>query len=101
MPTMLPSRHSGDCDGDACRNRGDALDHDLGARVDRVIAPARAIEGDVALFAHGHVLRVLAARWLGLPAGARQHFLLDTGTLWLGYYRDIPAVRICNGPLVS
>jgi probable phosphoglycerate mutase len=74
----------------------------VGARVDRVIARSRAVEGDVALFAHGHVLRVLAARWLGLPAGAGQHFLLDTGTLSvLGYYRDIPAVRIWNGPLVK
>jgi probable phosphoglycerate mutase len=74
----------------------------VGARVDRVIARSRAVEGDVALFAHGHVLRVHAARWLGLPAGAGQHFLLDTGTLSvLGYYRDIPAVRIWNGPLVS
>ena len=74
----------------------------VGARVDRVIARARAVEGDVALFAHGHVLRVLAARWLGLPPAAGQHFLLDTGTLSvLGYYRDIPAVRIWNGPLVN
>jgi probable phosphoglycerate mutase len=74
----------------------------VGARVDRVIARARTVEGNVALFAHGHVLRVLAARWLGLPAVAGQHFLLDTGTLSvLGYYRDIPAVRIWNGPLVS
>jgi broad specificity phosphatase PhoE len=74
----------------------------LSARVDRVISRARAAEGDVALFAHGHVLRVLAARWLGLPAGAGQHFLLNTGTLSvLGYYYEIPAVRIWNGPLVS
>jgi broad specificity phosphatase PhoE len=74
----------------------------VGARADRVIARARAAAGDVALFAHGHVLRVLAARWLGLPAGAGQHFLLDTGTLSvLGYYRDIPAVRVWNGPLLS
>jgi broad specificity phosphatase PhoE len=72
----------------------------VGARVDRVIARARAVDGDVALFAHGHVLRVLAARWIGLPAGAGHHFLLDTGTLCvLGYYRDIPAVKIWNGPL--
>ena len=72
----------------------------VGARVDRVIARARAVEGYVALFAHGHVLRVLAARWIGLPAGAGQHFLLDTGTLCvLGYYREIPAVKIWNGPL--
>jgi broad specificity phosphatase PhoE len=72
----------------------------VGARVDRVIARARAIEGDVALFSHGHVLRVLAARWLGLPAGAGQHFLLSTGTLSvLGYYHEVPAVKIWNGPL--
>ena len=72
----------------------------VGVRTDRVIARARAAEGDVALFAHGHVLRVLAARWIGLPAGSGQHFLLDTGTLCvLGYYRDIPAVKVWNGPL--
>jgi broad specificity phosphatase PhoE len=74
----------------------------VGARADRVIARARAAEGDVVLFAHGHVLRVLAARWLGLPPGHGQHFLLDTGTLSvLGYYRDVPAVKIWNGSLVA
>lgn len=72
----------------------------VGTRADRVIARARAAKGDVALFAHGHVLRVLVARWLGFPAGAGQHFLLDTGTLSvLGQYRGIPAVKIWNGPL--
>ena len=74
----------------------------VGARADRVIARARATDGDVALFAHGHVLRVLAARWIGLPAASGQHFLLDTGTLCvIGYYRDIPAVRVWNGPLLD
>jgi len=72
----------------------------VGIRTDRVIARARAVSGDVAMFAHGHVLRALVARWIGLPASAGQHFLLDTGTLCvLGYYRDIPAVRVWNGPL--
>jgi probable phosphoglycerate mutase len=48
------------------------------------------------------VLRALVARWIGLPAGAGQHFLLDTGTLCvLGYYRNIPAVKIWNGPLAG
>jgi probable phosphoglycerate mutase len=71
---------------------------EIGARVDRVIAGSRKVEGDVALFAHGHVLRVLAARWIGLPPGAGQHFLLDTGTLCvLGYYREVPAIRVWNG----
>ena len=74
----------------------------VGARVDRVIARARATEGDVALFAHGHVLRVFVARWIGLLAGGGQHFLLDTGTLCiLGYYRDVPAVKVWNGALAD
>jgi broad specificity phosphatase PhoE len=81
---------------------GGEVPEQVGARVDRVIARTRAAEGDVALFAHGHMLRVLAARWLGLPAHAGQHFMLDTGTLSvLGYYQGIPAVRIWNGPLVG
>lgn len=74
----------------------------VATRADRVIARARAASGDVALFAHGHVLRVLVARWLGLAPAAGQHFLLDTGTLnVLGYYRDIPAVKIWNAPLAT
>ena len=74
----------------------------VGARADRVIARARAVDDDVALFAHGHLLRVLVARWLGLPPHAGQHFLLDTGTLnILDYYRGIPAVKTWNAPLVG
>jgi probable phosphoglycerate mutase len=81
---------------------GGEASEQVGARVDRVIARARAVAGDVALFAHGHVLRVLVARWIGFAAGAGQHFLLDTGTLCLlGYYREIPAVRVWNGPLLG
>jgi broad specificity phosphatase PhoE len=74
----------------------------VGARVDRVIARLRGADGDVALFAHGHVLRVFVARWIGLPASGGQHFLLNTGTLCvLSYYREIPAVRIWNRPLLD
>jgi broad specificity phosphatase PhoE len=74
----------------------------VGVRVDRVIARSRAVAGNTALFAHGHVLRVLAARWIGLPASCGQHFLLNTGTLCvLGYYREIPAIRVWNGPLLD
>ena len=81
---------------------GGEAPEDVGARVDRVIARARAVEGDVALFAHGHVLRVLAPRWIGLPPGAGQHFLLDTGTLnVLGYYRGVPAVKTWNAPVLA
>ena len=71
----------------------------IGTRVDRVIARASAVEGDVALFAHAHVLRVLAARWIGFPVIAGEHFLLDTGTLCvLGYYRETPAIEVWNRP---
>jgi probable phosphoglycerate mutase len=74
----------------------------VGARADRVIARVRAVEGDVALFAHGHVLRVLGARWLGLPADGGQHFLLDTGTLCvLDEYRGIPALKTWNAPVAG
>jgi probable phosphoglycerate mutase len=72
----------------------------IGARADRVIARARAVERDVAIFAHGHMLRVLAARWLGFAAYAGQHFLLDTATLSvLSDYRGIPAVKSWNRPV--
>ena len=73
----------------------------VGARADRVIARVRAVEGHVALFAHGHIFRVFAARWLGLAAAAGCHFLLDTATLnILSYYRGIPAVKRWNAMLV-
>jgi probable phosphoglycerate mutase len=74
----------------------------VGMRVDRVISRTRAANGNVALFAHGHVLRVLAARWIGLPAEGGQHFLLDTGTICvLSHYRSVPAVRVWNWPLAG
>jgi len=69
----------------------------IGARVDRLIDRVRAVDGEVALFAHGHVLRVLAARWIGQPAQEGQRFLLDTGTLSvLSEYRGTPAIRMWN-----
>jgi broad specificity phosphatase PhoE len=69
----------------------------VGVRVDRVIAAVRASSGDVALFAHGHVLRVLAARWLGLAPSAGAHFLLDTATLSvLDSASGVPALKRWN-----
>jgi probable phosphoglycerate mutase len=73
----------------------------VSARADRLVARVRSVEGDVALFAHGHIFRVFAARWLGLPATAGCHFLLDTATLSiLSYYRNLPAIRQWNAMLV-
>jgi probable phosphoglycerate mutase len=72
----------------------------VGARVDRVIAKIRETKGRVCLFGHGHVFRVFAARWIGLPPSHGCHFLLDTSTLnVLAYYRGIPALRSWNAPI--
>jgi probable phosphoglycerate mutase len=70
---------------------------EVGARADRVIARATATNGDVALFGHGHMLRVLAARWLGLdPTGGRL-LALSTGSVSvLGYERDSHVVQGWN-----
>jgi broad specificity phosphatase PhoE len=55
-------------------------------RADRLVARLRALEGNVALFSHGHFGRVLAARWIGLPVDAAQRFLLSTASVSiLGY----------------
>lgn len=72
----------------------------VGQRVDRVIDRARARKGDTVVFAHGHVLRVLAARWVEMPPTGGMHFLLGTGTLCvLAHYHDAPAIKVWNGPL--
>lgn len=69
----------------------------VGARADRVIAEARAVHGDVALFAHGHVLRVIAARWLDLPPEDGRLFALDTATISvLGYEREQAVISRWN-----
>ena len=70
---------------------------DVGRRVDRVIQRARLVEGDTLCVAHGHVLRVLAARWLGLPPAGGRLFALGTGTVSiLGWERDTPVVSLWN-----
>jgi probable phosphoglycerate mutase len=71
----------------------------IGGRADRVVAHLRAIDGNVLIFSHGHILRVLAARWLGLPAGDAQFFVLSTAALSiLGYEHRLnePAIRLWN-----
>lgn len=73
---------------------------EVAARVDRLIEKVRRVRGSVALFAHGHVFRVFAARWIGLPPSHGSHLLLDTSTLSiLAYYRGIPALRRWNAPI--
>ena len=66
---------------------------DVGARVDTVIAEARAAGGNVACVAHGHVLRVLAARWLGERAAFGGRLALSTGAICvLGYEHEVPVL---------
>jgi broad specificity phosphatase PhoE len=70
---------------------------EVGARVDEVIGQVRTVAGDVAVFAHGHVLRVLAARWLGLGPDGGQLFALDPATLSvLGYERETAVILLWN-----
>jgi probable phosphoglycerate mutase len=67
-------------------------------RVDRVIARVRRdVTGDALVFAHGHVLRVLAARWLGIPPTNGRRFALSTATLSiLGWEREEPVIERWN-----
>jgi broad specificity phosphatase PhoE len=74
----------------------------VGARADRVIAKVGQARGNVALFGHGHIFRVLAARWINLSVNYGEHFLLDTATLnVLGYYYDSAAFKIWNAPIAG
>ena len=85
--------------GDAA-HPGETIE-DVGERVDRVLKRAEPFltEGDVALVAHGHVLRVLTARWLGLPPAGGRLFRLDTGTVsTLGTEHEDPVILSWNVP---
>jgi len=54
---------------------------EISARADEVISRLRAIEGNVAVFSHGHFLRALTARWITLAVGEGQRLLLQTASL--------------------
>ena len=75
---------------------------DVGRRVDRVIVEVRQVAGDVLIFAHGHVLRVLTARWLEEPPSGGRHYALQTATLSvLGYEHQDPVISRWNLPPTS
>ncbi|HVL53103.1 MAG TPA: histidine phosphatase family protein [Vitreimonas sp.] len=66
-------------------------------RVDRAVERIRAADGDVAVFAHGHILRVLAARWIGLRAADGRRLSLRTATVSvLGWERETPVIDRWN-----
>jgi broad specificity phosphatase PhoE len=73
---------------------------EVAARVDGVLAEILATDGDVLIFAHGHVLRVLCARWLGLGPEDGRLLALDPATLsTLGFEREQRVIRTWNAPL--
>jgi probable phosphoglycerate mutase len=85
--------------GDA-EHPGETIDQ-VAARADAVLAEVMPVltQGDVALVAHGHLLRVLAARWLGLEPSAGRFFKLVTGTVSvLGFEHDEPVLSMWNVP---
>jgi broad specificity phosphatase PhoE len=70
---------------------------EVGARCDRVIEEILGVDGDVAVFAHGHVLRALGARWVQEPVSAGGRLYLTTGSLCiLGFEREVRVIRLWN-----
>ena len=71
----------------------------IAARADRAVARIRAVPGNVLVVSSAHISRVLAARWLGLPASGGRYCLLSTASLSiLGYEHNItePVIRLWN-----
>ena len=76
---------------------GGELPDQVGARADRVIASLAGAPGPAAVFSHGHVLRVLGARWISLGAGEGGRLALSTGALCaLGHEHDTPVISRWN-----
>ena len=78
---------------------GETVD-ECGARTDRVIQRALAADGDTLVFAHGHLLRILGARWIDLPAIYGGNLLLHTASICeLGFERERRAIVLWNDTL--
>jgi probable phosphoglycerate mutase len=69
----------------------------VGERADRALARLRSADGDAVAFAHGHILRVLTGRWLGMPPAAGARFALVAGGVGeLGFERETEVLRRWN-----
>ena len=72
----------------------------IAKRADRLLSRLRMMAGNIALFSHGHIGRVLAVRWIGLDVGHAQHLLLDTASVSVLCYdhdlTDAPAIALWN-----
>ncbi len=77
---------------------GESVD-EVGGRADRAIARLSVLDGPVAVVAHGHFLRIFAARWLDLDPREGRRFVLNTSTLsLLGWERENRVIRRWNDP---
>lgn len=69
-------------------------------RADRVVNRLKAMQGNILLFAHGHILRVLASRWVGQPVAFGRALLLSTATVSVlsfdHHQMDEPAIKLWN-----
>jgi broad specificity phosphatase PhoE len=80
---------------DGCPNGETAAQ--VGARVDGLIAELRDLDGDAVLFAHGHLLRALGARWVELPPAEGGRLALSTAAFCvLGWEREVPVIWVWN-----
>lgn len=96
-PEIRASRPDWSLWRDGCPGGEDAAA--VGARADRVIEELRQAAGDVAVFSHGHLLRVLGARWVGLDPSAGSKLGLSPGALCLlGHERETPVLLGWNEP---
>jgi probable phosphoglycerate mutase len=95
---ILAERPDWDLFRDGCP--GGESPEEIGVRADRVVQRIRAIDGNVLLFSSGHIMRVIASRWLALsPSSAGRYLLLSTASLSaLGYERSLtqPVIRLWN-----
>ena len=94
---ILAKREDWDLFRDGCP--GGESPSQIRARADRVVKRVRDAGGSALIFSSGHILRVLAARWLGLGPDAGRYLMLNTGSVsTLGYEHNLhePAIRLWN-----
>ena len=86
------------CIWDEGARNGESI-YDVAKRAEAVIQRATTVEGNVLLFSHGHLLRILAARWLELPPRDGRLFALATASIsLLSYERDTRVIERWNNP---
>jgi probable phosphoglycerate mutase len=94
-PQIKDGRPDWDLWRDGCPG-GESPDQ-VRARADRLLASLAEVDGEVLMFAHGHILRVLSARWVDMPVGAGARLLLSAGALCvLGHERETRALERWN-----